>query len=688
MSAKFDTILIVGGTSGIGEGIARRFHATGKKVIVTGRRQDRLDALEKELPGLSTQRMDTEDIATLPKQVSAVLAAHPELDTVIAMAGIQKSFSFTDPKASSPESIQSEVTTNVTAPMVLAQLLVPHLLSLQRPTTFVLVSSGLAFVPVPFYPVYCPTKAAIHSFAIALRAQLAGTSCDVIELAPPYVETGLDDAHREQNVAAQGGPEKAMKPMPLEEYLDTAMAGFEGGDREIATGFSQMGASAWRKTFGPIMKTLNKYAEVYHEQPRPTSALVFDFDNVRPCSHASRPSQWMAESRSHAFRASRRASSATRRSTSRRPTIGAPSEFRRVEQRSGRDPSFRPLQLSIYLPGNELPSLPTFREEEEEDNAGLTYPAQVLVKSRSDSMLSRPSTAFSIPRKPVPKRAVSTDQARYSTESRFTFNETSSGGESRSAQHRPSLGAARQSTQDFLDALDTRLPQAPPALRSNSGPEPVYTLYRRASEQSLRLRTHLEERSQIERSLPEFGSIPEERQDSSSKSKGLSPILDRDEITPADDLLGNRGSDHTRSNSSPSLASSRFHLRSSVATPVPAPIKPSQCSVVSQWLLRSVGSQASLRSDWDSSAHGSTQDCTGHPQCTFRDRSSTASSTIYSSSTAADLVSSATTPYSSPHKKIDSVSTYHTVSIPRVSYDWKKRPVMVDVKPKAVGMAL
>ncbi|KAL8959095.1 MAG: hypothetical protein Q9193_003981 [Seirophora villosa] len=688
MSDKFDTILIVGGTSGIGEGIARRFHAMGKKVIVTGRRQGRLDALEKELPGVSTQRMDTEDIATLPKQVSAVLAAHPKLDTVIAMAGIQKSFSFTDPKASSPESIQSEVTTNVTAPMVLAQLLVPHLLSLKRPTTFVLVSSGLAFVPVPFYPVYCPTKAAVHSFAVALRAQLAGTSCDVIELAPPYVKTELDDAHREQNVAAQGGPEKAVKPMPLEEYLDTAMAGFEAGDREIATGFSQMGASAWRMTFGPIMKALNKYADVCHDQPRPTSALVFDFDNVRPCSRASRPSQWMAESRSLASRASRRASSATRRSTSRRPTIGAPSEFRRVEQRGGRDPSFRPLQLSIYLPGNELPSLPTFREEEEEDNAGLTYPAQVLVKSRSDSMLSRPSTAFSIPRKPVPNRAVSTDLPRYSTESRYTFNETNSGGESRLAQRRPSLGAARQSTQDFLDALDTRLPQAPPALRSKSGPEPVYTLYRRASEQSLRLRTHLEERSQIERSLPEFGTIPEERQDSSSKSKGLSPILDRDEITPADDLLGNPRSDHTRSNSSPSLASGRFHLRSSVATPVPAPIKPSRCSVVSQWLLKSVGSQASLRSDWDSSAHGSTQDCTGHQQCTFRDRSSTASSTIYSSSTSADPVSSATTPYSSPHKKIDSVSTYHTVSIPRASYDWEKRPVMIDIKPKAVGMAL
>ncbi|KAL8837242.1 MAG: hypothetical protein Q9170_002615 [Blastenia crenularia] len=253
MSDKFNTILIIGGTSGLGEGLARRFHAEGKKVIVTGRRQERLSALEKEMSGLSTQQMDTEDIASLPKQVADLLVAHPKVDTVMTMAGIQKSFSFQEPKSSSPDSIQSEVTTNVTAPMVLAHLFVPHLLSLKRPTTFILVSSGLAFVPVPLYPVYCPTKAAMHSFAIALRAQLADTSCSIIELVPPYVKTELDVAHRDQAVAAQGGEEKAVKPMPLEPYLDTAMAGFKQGDREVTTGFSEMGASAWRKTFDPIL---------------------------------------------------------------------------------------------------------------------------------------------------------------------------------------------------------------------------------------------------------------------------------------------------------------------------------------------------------------------------------------------------------------------------------------------------
>ena len=202
--------------------------------------------------------MDVGDITGLPQQVSKLLSAFPKLDTVMVVAGIQTSFDFKDPNSSSPQSINSEVTTNVTAPMVLAQLLVPHLLSLNRPTSFILVSSGLAFVPIPLYPVYCPTKSAIHYFSIMLRAQLSGTSVSVVELAPPYVDTGLDAAHRESDIQAQGGPEKAVKPMPLEEYMDKAMDGLRQKDKkEVAVGFADMGASTWRQAFGPVLERLH-----------------------------------------------------------------------------------------------------------------------------------------------------------------------------------------------------------------------------------------------------------------------------------------------------------------------------------------------------------------------------------------------------------------------------------------------
>ncbi|KAL9582781.1 MAG: hypothetical protein Q9212_003096 [Teloschistes hypoglaucus] len=193
------------------------------------------------MPGLETQRTDTDDMITLPQQVANVPEVFPNIDT-----GSRDTLT---------SRIQSEVTTNVTAPMVLAHLLLPHLLSLQRQATFVLVSSGLAFVPFPLYPVYCPTKAAIHFFAVALGAQLVGSSCRVVELTPPYVDTALKAGHGAEMIEAQGGEEKALKPMPLEAWLDTIMVNFkEDSVNEITTGFRKWEQTAWRTAFGLMLE--------------------------------------------------------------------------------------------------------------------------------------------------------------------------------------------------------------------------------------------------------------------------------------------------------------------------------------------------------------------------------------------------------------------------------------------------
>jgi len=176
----------------------------------------------------------------------------------MAVAGKGTSFDFKDPKASSPESITSDVTTNVTAPMVLAQLLVPHPLSLKRSATFVLVSSGLAFLSYPLFPVYCPTKAAIHTFAVLLRAQLSKTDVSVVELVPPYVDTAYDAAYRENCIEAQGGAGKAMKSMPLEEFMNAAMDRLKNKDaKEVAVGSAVMRVSAWREAFDPLLHKMH-----------------------------------------------------------------------------------------------------------------------------------------------------------------------------------------------------------------------------------------------------------------------------------------------------------------------------------------------------------------------------------------------------------------------------------------------
>ncbi|KAH8820694.1 hypothetical protein F5884DRAFT_58448 [Xylogone sp. PMI_703] len=252
MSQNFETILILGATSGIGEAFARRFHAQGKKVIAAGRRLERLQKLQSELKGLEIAQIDLLDFANLESKLSALTKKFPTLDTVFVMSGILNYLSFKDPSTSTNADIINEVGTNVTGPMLVSRLLVPHFLSLSKPAALVFISSGMAYIPIPLYPVYCPTKAAIHHFAITLRGQLDGTNVSVIELAAPYVDTEIDASIR-------GKSGNQMQPMPLDEYMDSAMKGLEEREdgkpkKEIAVGFSQIGVDTWRGAFGPILK--------------------------------------------------------------------------------------------------------------------------------------------------------------------------------------------------------------------------------------------------------------------------------------------------------------------------------------------------------------------------------------------------------------------------------------------------
>ncbi|TVY91384.1 putative oxidoreductase [Lachnellula willkommii] len=248
MSANIKKILIIGATSGLGEAFARHFHSTGKKVIAAGRRTERLHALESQLPGLETTQLDVTDFANLEANLATVITAHPDLDSVFIMSGKMEVTDFKNPASTSSPSIIAEVNTNLVAPLLISRLVVPHLLARPGPATLITVSSGLGFVPVPRWPVYDATKAGIHAFSVALRAQLAGTNVNVVELAPPHVDTPLDALHR------QHGGEVPL-PMPLDVYMATAVKGFETeGVKEIATGFSEIGVKAWRGAFGPILE--------------------------------------------------------------------------------------------------------------------------------------------------------------------------------------------------------------------------------------------------------------------------------------------------------------------------------------------------------------------------------------------------------------------------------------------------
>ncbi|ESZ99287.1 hypothetical protein SBOR_0328 [Sclerotinia borealis F-4128] len=269
MASNMNTILIIGATAGIGEQFARRFHGLGKKVIITGRRADKLSALEQELSGIETIQWDITNFGEMQHQVTDILKLHPTLDTVFINAGIQKSFSLLDPSTSTPGDVVSEINSNLTAPVLLTQLFVPHLFSLAsagKHANLLLTSSSLAFFPMAFYPVYCPTKAAIHSFLVILRQQLSFASeaaqkhFSVVEIVPPYTDTGLDSEHRELVDQMQGGSAKAFKPMPLGEYMEKVFESLNEVDaegklkKEVGVGFGQMGVDTWRGSFGQALE--------------------------------------------------------------------------------------------------------------------------------------------------------------------------------------------------------------------------------------------------------------------------------------------------------------------------------------------------------------------------------------------------------------------------------------------------
>jgi short-subunit dehydrogenase involved in D-alanine esterification of teichoic acids len=203
-----NTVFIAGATSGIGLGLALRLHAAGNRVIVSGRRADRLAQITAEYPGIESVVLDTADPAAIRTVTADLVERFPDLNVLIAMAGIMLPEDLHDNGFLA--TAEQTVTTNLLGPIRLIAALTAHLAS-QPQATIITVSSGLAFVPLPLTPTYSATKAAIHSFTVSLRVQLAATGVQVMELAPPAVRTALM------------GQEEAENAMPLDAYLDEVM---------------------------------------------------------------------------------------------------------------------------------------------------------------------------------------------------------------------------------------------------------------------------------------------------------------------------------------------------------------------------------------------------------------------------------------------------------------------------------
>ena len=141
--------------------------------------------------------------------------------------------------------IRQEIASNLDAPVHLSTLFIPHLLTPQRPA-IINVTSGLAFVPMAGAPIYCATKAALHSFTLSLRQQLLETPIQVVEIAPPAVNTDL------------GGSGLHTSGVPVDEFADAAFAGLQKGDLEITYGFSAKTSRASRDELDATFSRMNQ----------------------------------------------------------------------------------------------------------------------------------------------------------------------------------------------------------------------------------------------------------------------------------------------------------------------------------------------------------------------------------------------------------------------------------------------
>ena len=189
MNPTGNTILITGGGSGIGRGLAEALHALGNQVVIAGRRRQALDSTTAANPGMKSLNLDIEDPAAIRAFAAQAAADFPSLNVLINNAGIMRPEKLL---AQQPDLADAEalVTTNLLGPSRLTAALLP-LLQRQPRSTILNVSSGLAFLPLALTPTYCATKAAIHSYTLSLRYQLRATQIEVLELIPPYVATHL-----------------------------------------------------------------------------------------------------------------------------------------------------------------------------------------------------------------------------------------------------------------------------------------------------------------------------------------------------------------------------------------------------------------------------------------------------------------------------------------------------------------
>jgi uncharacterized oxidoreductase len=250
MKTQGNTILITGGATGIGFALAESFIQAGNTVIICGRREDKLKEAKKKLPQIYARACDLSKEKERESLFNWAKENFKDMNILINNAGIQTMIDL-KAGAQAPVSGKNEIETNLMAPISLSAYFVPWLLK-RKEAAIVNVSSGLGFVPIAAMPVYCATKAAIHSFTVSLRYQLRDTSIKVFELVPPAVDTELG-----KGSAEEGKPE--YRGIPPGEVARAALSAMADNEYEIFVGEAKDLAMGARTNPEQAFQNINRW---------------------------------------------------------------------------------------------------------------------------------------------------------------------------------------------------------------------------------------------------------------------------------------------------------------------------------------------------------------------------------------------------------------------------------------------
>ena len=231
MKLTKNTILVTGGSNGIGLEFAKQFLNLGNTVIITGRDQSRLDEVKKAYPALHIFRSDASKPDDIKSLYENVTKQFPELNVLINNAGIMRKMNLND-TSMDMENINQEIAINLSGPVRMVNLFLPHLKT-KKYAAIINVSSGLAYVPFAISPVYSATKAGVHFYTQTLRIQLKNTHVSVFELMPPLTKTDLQNAFSPEDM-------KGVVQMDVDKMVQIAIKGIGNDTHEIRPGQSNM----------------------------------------------------------------------------------------------------------------------------------------------------------------------------------------------------------------------------------------------------------------------------------------------------------------------------------------------------------------------------------------------------------------------------------------------------------------